>query len=199
MNRREFIQYLIKISVGLPILTIIPWFSSLGYKSMEVKRIWPVVVICSLNELKEKGYKVFMYPLTNTPNILIKVGEPVKFGIGPENDIVAYSLLCQHLGCVVRYLSSLETKGSVSIKSDLRGKPLFYCPCHAGVYDIIDGGVPVAGPPKFPLPRVLLRIENINGNDVIIAYGMTPPVIYGKGPLGSADIEKDLYGGDLVG
>jgi arsenite oxidase small subunit len=199
MNRREFIQYLIKISVGLPILTIIPWFSSLGYKSMDVKRIWPVVVICSLNELNEKGYKVFMYPLTNTPNILIKVGEPVKFGIGPENDIVAYSLLCQHLGCVVRYLSSLETKGSVSIKSDLRGKPLFYCPCHAGVYDIIDGGVPVAGPPKFPLPRVLLRIENINGNDVIIAYGMTPPVIYGKGPLGSADIEKDLYGGDLVG
>jgi menaquinol-cytochrome c reductase iron-sulfur subunit len=58
-----------------------------------------------------------------------------------ENDFIAFSVHCTHLGCPVRWMPGAE---------------LFLCPCHGGVY-YKDGSV-AAGPPPRPLFRYDVRI-----------------------------------------
>jgi menaquinol-cytochrome c reductase iron-sulfur subunit len=60
-----------------------------------------------------------------------------------ENEFIAFSVNCTHLGCPIRWLPDAE---------------LFMCPCHGGVY-YKDGSV-AAGPPPKPLFRYECRIEN---------------------------------------
>ena len=60
-----------------------------------------------------------------------------------QDQFIAFSDNCTHLGCPVRWLPSAE---------------LFMCPCHGGVYD--RDGNPVAGPPPRPLAHVPVRINN---------------------------------------
>ena len=75
--------------------------------------------------------------------------------------------------------------------------PVCYCPCHAGVYDLTNGAKVLAGPPPNPLPFVVLDYDDSTGD--IYATGMTPPVIFGKGPPGSQDTDTDkLPASELV-
>ncbi len=60
-----------------------------------------------------------------------------------ENEFIAFSVNCTHLGCPVRWLADAE---------------LFMCPCHGGVY-YKDGSV-AAGPPPRPLIRYEVRVAN---------------------------------------
>jgi arsenite oxidase small subunit len=38
-------------------------------------------------------------------------------------------------------------------------KKRFLCPCHNGSFDL-ETGKPLAGPPRRPLPRILLEIRD---------------------------------------
>ncbi|MEZ4616532.1 MAG: ubiquinol-cytochrome c reductase iron-sulfur subunit [Caldilineaceae bacterium] len=60
-----------------------------------------------------------------------------------DQEFVAFSVNCTHLGCPVRWLQDAE---------------LFMCPCHGGVYN--GQGQNVAGPPPRPLARYPVRINN---------------------------------------
>ena len=60
-----------------------------------------------------------------------------------EQQFIAYSANCSHLGCPVRW--EAEAK-------------LFMCPCHGGVY--YQNGSVAAGPPPRGLTRYPVRIEN---------------------------------------
>ncbi|MGZ3849499.1 MAG: QcrA and Rieske domain-containing protein [Flavisolibacter sp.] len=71
-----------------------------------------------------------------------------------ENEFIAFSANCTHLGCPVRW----EEKAK-----------LFMCPCHGGVY-YSDGSV-AAGPPPKSLVRYMVRINN---NDVEIKTAPLP-------------------------
>ena len=57
-----------------------------------------------------------------------------------EDEIIAISTRCAHLGCPVRYVEAAEN---------------FICPCHGGVYDF--QGLVVGGPPVRPLDRFQTR------------------------------------------
>lgn len=59
-----------------------------------------------------------------------------------EDEFIAFSVNCTHLGCPVRWESGAE---------------LFLCPCHGGVY--YKDGVVAAGPPPRPLGRYPVRVE----------------------------------------
>ena len=59
-----------------------------------------------------------------------------------EEDFIAFSVNCAHLGCPVRWLENAN---------------LFMCPCHGGVY-YEDGSV-AAGPPPHPLSRYAVRVR----------------------------------------
>ena len=60
-----------------------------------------------------------------------------------EDNFIAFSANCMHLGCPVRWLEEAD---------------LFMCPCHGGVY-YSDGQV-AAGPPPRPLFRYEVRVTN---------------------------------------
>lgn len=61
-----------------------------------------------------------------------------------ENDdqFIAFSVNCTHLGCPVRWLPEAN---------------LFMCPCHGGVY--YGDGTVAAGPPPRPLSRYSVRVR----------------------------------------
>jgi menaquinol-cytochrome c reductase iron-sulfur subunit len=60
-----------------------------------------------------------------------------------ENQFVAFSVNCTHMGCPVRWLADAD---------------LFMCPCHGGVY--YNDGTVAAGPPPKPLIRYDVRTVN---------------------------------------
>lgn len=70
-----------------------------------------------------------------------------------DREFIAFSTICTHLGCPVRWLSTAD---------------LFMCPCHGGVF-YANGDV-ASGPPPKPLNRYPVRINN---NEVQI---LTMPV-----------------------
>ena len=126
----------------------------------------------------------FYYPLDNTPNFLVKLGQKTIGGAGPNQDIVAFSEICQHLGCNVAY----QAQGS-------SGGPVGTCHCHGSVFDLLQSAKVIAGPSPRPLPRVLLEVDS-SGN--VFAKGMGPPTIFGHN-TGSNDVSADLQGGNIVG
>lgn len=119
----------------------------------------------------------FYYPLDNTPNFLVKLGQKAAGGIGPNQDIVAFSQICQHLGCNVAY----QATGNM-------GGPAGVCPCHGSVFDLLQSARVASGPSPLPLPQVQLDVD-ASGN--IFAVGMGPPTIFGH--------TSDLQGGNIVG
>lgn len=58
-----------------------------------------------------------------------------------NQELVAFSTVCTHLGCIVSYESEDE---------------VFVCPCHGGEYDV-EGNV-LDGPPPKPLTRLQVKI-----------------------------------------
>jgi len=60
-----------------------------------------------------------------------------------EQEFVAFSVNCAHLGCPVRWLESAR---------------LFMCPCHGGVY--YEDGRVAAGPPPHGLTRYPVRVRD---------------------------------------
>jgi arsenite oxidase small subunit len=153
---------------------------------------FPVIMIANLNDLDVNKPIYFYYPLTDTPNILVKLGTKAEGGIGPDGDIVAFSQTCQHLGCSVGYVAS---GGSPACDSSyVAAGPEAYCCCHGSSYDLANGAKVLGGPAPRPIPQVILKVDS-SGN--IYATGMTPPTIFGY-DTGSNDVSADLTGGTLV-
>jgi menaquinol-cytochrome c reductase iron-sulfur subunit len=62
---------------------------------------------------------------------------------GYDEQFIAVSTRCMHLGCPVRYVGASQR---------------FICPCHGGVYDF--RGKVVGGPPVRPLDRFYTRVRD---------------------------------------
>jgi len=90
----------------------------------------------SLAELPVGGVKQIVYQ--NNPVLVMR---------SPEG-IVAMSMVCTHLACLVQWQES---------------KLEFYCPCHQGKFDRY--GEVVAGPPPVPLERVPVKVA---GDKVVV-------------------------------
>jgi len=153
---------------------------------------FPQLMIANISDLVESQPVSFNYPLEETPNILVKLGVKAAGGVGPDGDIVAYSVVCQHLGCITAFIPT--GTGPACASSYKAPGPEGYCCCHGSVYDLADGAAVIGGPAPRPLPQVILSVD-ASGN--INAIGMTPPTIFGH-DTGSNDISNDLKGGTLV-
>lgn len=151
------------------------------------------VKVANIADLNVNEPVVFNYPLDNEPNILVKLGRRAQDGAGPDGDIVAFSQICQHLGCIYSFQSAGNSpQCNPSFKAL---GPIGYCCCHGSVFDFMKGAAVVTGPSPRPQPQVILDIDSLGD---IYAVGMRPPTVFGH-CTGSDDVSCDLQGGTPVG
>jgi arsenite oxidase small subunit len=115
-----------------------------GVAKAAPEQAYPRLRVIDLAQLKTNRPVTFAYPLAKQPNVLIDLGRAVPAGVGPRVSIVAYSILCQHMGCPIEYQ---------------RGAREFVCPCHQSRYDPERLGAIIQGVAMQPLPRVLLQVR----------------------------------------
>jgi arsenite oxidase small subunit len=119
--------------------------SAAGATAAEAKsRSYPRVRVISLSKLKVNRAHTFDYPLKGQSNVLLDLGRAVPSGVGPKKSIVAFSSLCQHMGCPVGYE---------------RGRRELVCPCHQSRYDPERLGAIIQGVATRALPRVHLEVR----------------------------------------
>ncbi|MDG6995476.1 MAG: Rieske 2Fe-2S domain-containing protein [Nitrososphaerota archaeon] len=198
-ERRDFLKALVALGVIGTIvgvggfltdyLTFVP--------SAGVKLVWPKVKVANIRDLQDLKPINFNYPLTNTPNVLVKLGVKAEKGIGPNEDIVAFSLICQHLGCIYAFVPKGDSPVcNASYKMPVDGG---YCCCHGSHYSFTQEGAVIGGPAPRPVPMVNLELDESSGD--IFATSMGPPSIFGHDTGAvepSAVLEADLTGGTEV-
>jgi Rieske Fe-S protein len=122
---------------------------------------------------------IFDYPLRNEPNFLLNLyplATNVPNGIGPNGSIVAYSAVCQHLGCTAPSIAYYPPGKC----SETPGGRAFYihCSCHGSTYDAADGAANLTGPAVIPLPQVILSTPSSGpqAGQVFANYNVGAPV-----------------------
>lgn len=140
ISRRELVKFIVLTSGAFAVGQV--W---IALKSMLGTRAKPTehMPVASLNEIAVGRSKTFEYPKGSTPRLLIRTG-PQAF--------VAFDQQCTHLQCPV-------------VPEVAKGK--LHCPCHNGWFDL-QTGRPLAGPPRRPLPRVVLELRD----DIVYATGI---------------------------
>jgi len=91
--------------------------------------------IAPLADIPVGGVHAFAYPEAHDPCLLLRPD---------EHTLLAFSQKCTHLGCAV----TPEPE-----------RNCFFCPCHKG-YFALDSGRPLTGPPRRPLPRIILETRD---------------------------------------
>lgn len=104
----------------------------------------------------------FNYPDEASPCVALRMGHAVPGGVGPNGDIVAYSVLCTHMGCPVSYDESSRN---------------FKCPCHFSVFDTEKEGQMVTGQATENLRSIVLAYDE--RDDSVTAVGVDG-LIYGR-------------------
>jgi arsenite oxidase small subunit len=120
---------------------------------------YPRLAVATLGEIQPGKPVSFEYPLTGQQSVLVDLDQEVPQGVGDKRSIVAYSILCQHMGCPVQYVQD---------------GAYFLCPCHQSKYDPAREGFVIQGVAMTPLPQIQLEVE---GED-IVAVGISG-LIYG--------------------
>jgi Rieske Fe-S protein len=135
---------------------------------------------------------LFNYPLRNEPNFLLNLApangqspspsNPGAFqvpgGIGTNGSIVAYSGICQHLGCPAPAIAYYPP-GTCPKTFGSSSTPLpFYihCSCHGSTYDVTNSAANLTGPAVLPLPQVVLVTD---ASGYIYATGLNGPPVNG--------------------
>ena len=199
MGRRNFLKLAAAAGGALTIAAVASSIKAATFvPTAATETTWPIVTITNISQLTMATPVIFNYPLTNTPNILVKLGVAATNGVGPDKDIVAFSSICQHLGC---QYSFVPRGGSPVCNAAYKAAtPMGYCCCHGSQYDFVNGGKVLGGPAPRSVPMVQLQFDLSTGN--INAVGMMPPTIFGHGPPGTMDpvlvMQYDLQGGPLV-
>lgn len=174
---------------------------------------------------------IFEYPMTGEPNFLLNLGDssgkPVEIpptkvtvpqtgdtydfpgGVGPNKSIVAYSAICQHLGCTPPYihfyppqyvspsqLTASEpdqlTAEALLAAKQAKVPAIFHCDCHGSTFDPYRGAAVLTGPTQRPLPAVILEWDS--STDYLYAVGSVGVGVYPSGSNGvpSKDPKSDL-------
>lgn len=129
--RRDFTKFMVLTSLAFAVGQF--WIGTQNF--FRRRRGAPEIMpIATLDEVPVGGTVTFNYPTQNDPCLLVRPSEDI---------LLAYSQKCTHLAC------------AVVPKMD---EGCFHCPCHAGFFDINTGRA-LSGPPRRPLPRIVLEIR----------------------------------------
>ncbi len=117
-----------------------------------------------LSELQADVPVMFDYGGENAINtcMLVKLGEKAGGGIGEDQDVVAFSSRCTHMGG--------DIEGIYNAQYKVAGP----CPEHLTTFDLTRHGMVVAGHATQALPQILLEFDG----DDIVAVGIVG-LLYG--------------------
>lgn len=118
--------------------------------------------VASASQMTQGTPLVFSYPDAASPCVAVKLGVSAPGGVGPNHDIVAYSMMCTHMGCPVTFDSGTNT---------------FKCGCHYSMFDAEKSGQMIAGQATENLPRIRLSYDEKTGQ--ISATGIDG-MLYGR-------------------
>ena len=131
VERRDFMKFMVLTSLAMTVGQF--WIAAQNWLRRR-QGAAPIARIASVNDVGIGGTLTFNYPGQHDPCVLVRVS---------ATELVAYSQKCTHLSCAV-------------IPQPDRG--LIHCPCHEGYFDLRTGR-PTAGPPRRPLPRIMLDVR----------------------------------------
>ncbi|WP_026987676.1 arsenate reductase (azurin) small subunit [Fodinicurvata fenggangensis] len=122
---------------------------------------YPSNRLANVEDLSENEPLNVAYPDDQAPGVLLKLGQSVPGGVGPDEDIVGFCTLCPHQGYPVSYNTEART---------------FNCPGHYSVFDPEQAGSQVWGQATQNLPQYILRVDE---DGEIYAEGVDE-LIYGR-------------------
>lgn len=130
--RRDFTKFLVLTSFAFVVGQL--WIVFENFARRRTGRL-PVKRIIRADAIGIGAAHVFEYPEAHDICLVVRTG--------PQH-YVAYNQKCTHLSCAV-------------VPDAANGR--LHCPCHNGFFDL-QSGVPIAGPPRRPLERIVLEIRN---------------------------------------
>jgi arsenite oxidase small subunit len=166
VGRRQFLRGGAVAAAGAAAATVTP--SSRAAAAGGARVDYPSNRLANVKDLKVNVPLDIEYPDADSPGVLLKLGQSVPAGVGPDGDIVAYSTLCPHKGFGLIYGAEDKTLN---------------CPGHYSRFDAEKEGQQIWGHSNQNLPMFALRIDDqgdihAEGVDELI-YGRTSNVIKG--------------------
>jgi len=158
-GRRQFLRGGLVGAAGAAASTVLPAQQAQARSLARVE--YPPNKLGNVSDLVVNEPMDIEYPDADSPGVLLKLGQAVEGGVGPDNDIVAYSVLCPHKGWMLSYNGEDKT---------------FNCPGHHSRFDAEAGGQQVWGHATNNLPQFVLRVDD-KGD--IYAEGVDE-LIYGR-------------------
>jgi arsenite oxidase small subunit len=159
VGRRQFLRGSALGAVGAAAATMVP---AAPAQAQALARVdYPVNRLANIADLVVNEPMDIAYPDDDSPGVLIKMGTPIQGGVGPDGDIVAFSVLCPHKGWFLSYHAEDKTLN---------------CPGHFSRFDCEAGGQQTWGHATQNLPQFKLRVDDAGD---IFADGVDE-LIYGR-------------------
>ncbi|MBM7570962.1 Rieske 2Fe-2S domain-containing protein [Aquibacillus albus] len=135
LDRRGFMKTMVG-AAGVFAVASLPW-GTLAAKELFglADKEYPHKKIVDVNAIAVGDSVEFHFPSEHDSAILIRLS---------QDRFVAYQNACTHLRCPVYWV---------------KDKNEMVCPCHHGKFDV-QTGTPTAGPPRRPLPEVVVKVED---------------------------------------
>jgi arsenite oxidase small subunit len=159
VGRRQFLRGGALAAAGAAAATVVPAQASAAPGGAQLD--YPASRLANVADLKVNEPMDIEYPDADSPGVLLKLGKPVEGGVGPDGDIVAYSVLCPHKGYLLSYNSDDRTMN---------------CPGHFSRFDVEAGGQQVWGHATQNMPQFTLMVD---GKGDIHATGASD-LIFGR-------------------
>ncbi len=141
VSRRRFIDWLLGSTLGgLLIAVFYPVIRYLIPPVSSESSVNSVTLDIKPSDLKADSGQIFKFG--NEPGLLLRT---------PTGEILAFTAVCTHLGCIVQYDSAHQD---------------IWCPCHNGHYNL--HGLNISGPPPKPLTEYTV---NVRGNQIVVSKG----------------------------
>ena len=160
VGRRSFLKGGLMTGAGVAAATVLGTDQAEAQTSL-ARVSHPSTRLANLADLVVNEPLDIAYPDEDSPGVLLKLGTPVQGGVGPDGDVVAFSVLCPHKGWQLAYNPSDKTLN---------------CPGHFSRFDCEAAGQQVWGHATQNLPQLQLRVNDAGD---VFAEGVDE-LIYGR-------------------
>ncbi|NCQ23454.1 MAG: arsenate reductase (azurin) small subunit [Rhodobacteraceae bacterium CG17_big_fil_post_rev_8_21_14_2_50_63_15] len=163
-GRRQFLRGSLMATAGAAAATVIAPEKASAEALARVD--FPQNRLANISDLAVNEPMDIAYPDADSPGVLLKLGQAVEGGVGPDGDVVAFSVLCPHKGWMLSYSAADKTLN---------------CPGHHSRFDCETGGQQTWGHATQNLPQFMLSVDEkgdiyANGVDDLI-YGRLSNVL----------------------